>query len=535
MAMSTTLKTDFGEFRGKNGSGVVQYLGIKYASLKDRLAVPEIVESYGEETVDATEYGPRCIAMDACQFEQDMLIQQRLDIPKGPQMSGLDSLNLNITVPDIKIEKPLPVMVWIHGGGYMIGSNHWPQYDPSRLVIAAADQNLPVIVININYRLGAPGNLTSEELRKAGYPGNNSLRDQKCAFQWIKSHIGAFGGDPNNVTAFGESAGSISVLTQLYSKEPLFNRAICMSGTPIMLKPLPPPVAEMAYGMMLKELGLENATVEERIQRLLNIEPEELVAATSLNIPLLPYLDGDMIPSAASFEKLAGSSDQLDFPVPGLKWCQDLMIGDCQHDGQVFLFMGLAPRKAGIAAAFCASLTKNISHPGAAEAVLAAYHITPETSDDTAMGAILSFVNDIAYYAPAVAYARVWPGKTFYYQFNEPNPWEGPAKGLANHVLDAAFLFQNYNKKLSPEARKVAFSMAKDFVQFANEMAPWNEFNDAKGNARTYGPSASSITGMAENFAWGSGRNDAVFKLKEKGKVDLDELSLAWDKFLAGQ
>ena len=63
------------------------------------------------------------------------------------------------------------------------------------------------LLIEQSYRIGVYGNLTSEELRNAGYPGNNSLRDQRCALQWIKSHIQGFGGDPENVLAFGESAG----------------------------------------------------------------------------------------------------------------------------------------------------------------------------------------------------------------------------------------------------------------------------------------------------------------------------------------
>ena len=87
--------------------------------------------------------------MDLCGFEQSVLIQQTIDTPPSPPMSGLESLNLNITVPDIKIEKPLPVMVFIHGGGYIMGANFWPQYDMARLVRLSMEIGLPVIGINI--------------------------------------------------------------------------------------------------------------------------------------------------------------------------------------------------------------------------------------------------------------------------------------------------------------------------------------------------------------------------------------------------
>jgi carboxylesterase type B len=125
-------------------------------------------------------------------------------------MSNTECLNLNITVPSLPsgIDNALPVMVFIHGGGFIMGANSWPQYEPTRLVKMSADIGMPVVVVSANYRLGAPGNLTSEELRNAGYPGNNSLRDQRCALQWVRKFIGGFGGDADNVTVFGESAGA---------------------------------------------------------------------------------------------------------------------------------------------------------------------------------------------------------------------------------------------------------------------------------------------------------------------------------------
>ena len=82
-----------------------------------------------------------------------------------------------------------------------------------------------------SYRLRVLGNLTSEELRKAGYPGNNSLRDQKCALQWIKKHISEFGGDPNNVTAFGESAGAGEFGRVLFLSPNSRNTSICTMPT----------------------------------------------------------------------------------------------------------------------------------------------------------------------------------------------------------------------------------------------------------------------------------------------------------------
>lgn len=100
-----------------------------------------------------------------------------------------------------------PVLVFIHGRGYAIGGNWWPQYDGAGIVKLLQDIGKPIISININYRLGVPGFLTNPELRGAGYKPNNGLRDQQVALSWIKEHIKGFGGDPDNVTVAGQSGG----------------------------------------------------------------------------------------------------------------------------------------------------------------------------------------------------------------------------------------------------------------------------------------------------------------------------------------
>lgn len=116
---------------------------------------------------------------------------------------------MNITVPTgTKSEDQLPVLVFIHGGGFAIGGNWWPQYDFARLVELSVEAGKPFIGININYRVGALGFLTSPELRAAGYKANNGLRDQRTALRWIRENIGGFGGDADNITAMGQSAGS---------------------------------------------------------------------------------------------------------------------------------------------------------------------------------------------------------------------------------------------------------------------------------------------------------------------------------------
>ncbi|XP_063823870.1 juvenile hormone esterase-like [Ostrinia nubilalis] len=143
-------------------------------------------------------------------------------VPYGGTES-LDCLRLNIYVPNYATSKnPLPVLVWIHGG--VFASGYAGEYSVENLV------NKGIVVVTINYRLGPYGFMC---LDVPSVPGNQGLKDQYAALQWIRNNIGSFGGNPYNVTISGQSAGACSVLLHLYSgKDKLFHKVIVQSGTP---------------------------------------------------------------------------------------------------------------------------------------------------------------------------------------------------------------------------------------------------------------------------------------------------------------
>jgi para-nitrobenzyl esterase len=138
-----------------------------------------------------------------------------------------ECLNLNIFTPGI--DKNLPVMVWIHGGGFQSGSASLPEYDGTKLASAGN-----VVVVSINYRLACLGFLRLCDISHGVIPstGNEGLRDQITALKWIQENIHHFGGDKNNVTLFGESAGAMSIACLLASSvaNTLFHKAILQSG-----------------------------------------------------------------------------------------------------------------------------------------------------------------------------------------------------------------------------------------------------------------------------------------------------------------
>ncbi len=166
----------------------------------------------------AVEYGPRC--MQGSVFP-DMVFHDA-----GPSE---DCLYLNLWMPAARSQKPLPVMVWIYGGGFVAGSTSEPRQDGGNL------SKLGVLVVSFNYRLGIFGFFSHPELAKeSGHQssGNYGLLDQVAALKWVHENIATFGGDPNNVTIFGESAGSFSVSALMASPlaQGLFQRAIGESG-----------------------------------------------------------------------------------------------------------------------------------------------------------------------------------------------------------------------------------------------------------------------------------------------------------------
>ncbi|KAL1602608.1 hypothetical protein SLS60_006024 [Paraconiothyrium brasiliense] len=298
-----------------------------------------------------------------------------------------------------------------------------------------------------------------------------------------------------------------------------------MSGTPLMLKPLSSDVAENTYEVIIAELGLKDASVEERIHRLTSISPEELVEKTPMTARLAPFLDDDVLPKAITFETLASGVD-----IPGIKWCEELMLGDCQHDGNVTFFMGLASRVQNLAPTLYTSFSASLG-AATATAVLEAYGIGPNTSDDVALQSTIYLATDIVYAAPALSFARAWSGKTYAYHFNEGNPWDGQFKGMATHMLDAAFLFQNYNERMNKGAKVVAQEFARAFLAFVNGIGPWKDFEEDE-NVKAFG--GGEVDHMVRSNEWGNGRRDMLFRLAEEGKVDLYVLSVAWDEFLAG-
>ncbi|MDP3378936.1 MAG: carboxylesterase family protein, partial [Brevundimonas sp.] len=215
-----TVRLENGTVQGAVAGDIVAFKGLPYAAppVGERRWRPPAPAANWEGTRDATTYGAICIQAPA-----------NGDPGVGPLPMSEDCLTLNVWAP-VERAEPLPVMVWIHGGGYNNGSGTAALYDGSALARRG------VVVVTINYRLGRLGFFDHPALaadRPADEPaGNYGVMDQIAALEWVHDNIAALGGDPGNVTIFGESAGGVAV-TQLMiapSARGLFHKAIVQSG-----------------------------------------------------------------------------------------------------------------------------------------------------------------------------------------------------------------------------------------------------------------------------------------------------------------
>lgn len=221
-----TVKTSDGPVRGTsiNGGKVSAFLGIPYAAPpvgELRFRPPQPAASW-KSTRDASKFGRHCAQNHV--FD-DMVFQDAT----GPEdTESEDCLTLNVYVPAEYKGGKLPVMFWIHGGGYTGGASSEPRHNGDFLPLKG------VMLVTINYRLGVFGFLSLPELgaEQGGASGNYGLMDMVAALKWVKLNAAAFGGDPGNVTIFGESAGSFAVSTLMAapSARGLFHRAIGESG-----------------------------------------------------------------------------------------------------------------------------------------------------------------------------------------------------------------------------------------------------------------------------------------------------------------
>ena len=464
--MDIDVRTQQGVVRGRMDEGVATFKGIPYAAPPfgaNRFRPPQPAERW-DGVREALSYGPT-VPKPPYFPPFDVIIPE-------PAIPGEDCLNLNIWTPDVG-RSGLPVMVWIHGGAFSNGSGAVLQYDGSCF---ARDG---VVCVTINYRLGADGFL---------YLGdgiaNLGLLDQIAALIWVQENIAAFGGDSDNVTIFGESAGafSISTLLSMPRAKGLFRRMIAESGAGHHV--ISPATAQRVGQYLAEKLGVEatresiaavpvdrllQAQVELSGDAFANPDPERWGEVAANLMPFEPVVDGDVLPARPIDSIVAGAGAGV-----------DVLIGTNTDEQRLFMVPGGAidyineDILAGAVAAYGLPVSETIATYRA---------IRPDAS---AGELLASVVTDWFFRIPAIRLAEAHAqgsGATYMYQFT----WRSPGfdgKLGACHGLEIPFVFDTLDKEgfevlLGDSApQQLADAMHSAWVAFARDADPgWPQYD----------------------------------------------------------
>ncbi len=396
------VSTTTGELRGFVQDGVNTYLGIPYAkpptgSLRYKPPQPQ---PKWNGVFNAYAYGPVCPQV----FDP-------VEMDPGENVHTENCLTLNIWAPATAAAKKA-VMVFIHGGGFVAGGNKETLYDGSDLAVKG-----DVILVNLNYRLGLLGFLDFTAIGGPEYAdsANNGLRDQLLALQWLQDNIAAFGGDPQNVTVFGESAGAASVSALLATENPqrYFKRAIIMSGSPLHTADVSLSIAEL----IRDESGIKSALIW-KYAPTVGITYIQDQVSKAVGSPLSDLLFAPTYGSANTFKR-----SPLEAAQQGATQGIDLMIGSMANELTYWEFYDTATDH------ICdQTLSDNLVtaiDPAQADRVKELYDLyrqDPEFAGYSEGELILRMEGDYVFRLPALqlAEAQATNGNTYLYQVDYP-------------------------------------------------------------------------------------------------------------------
>lgn len=466
------VKTQQGNVRGRQADGLFIFKSVPYAAPpvgELRLAAPQKPAPWNGVR-DATQSGPTA----------PFNVPAEADIDSKPVfgngwVKGADYLTANIWTPTLE-QKRLPVMVFIHGGAFVIGAGDVPLYDGS------AFAKKGVVLVSINYRLGIEG-----FLKIPGVPTNLGIRDQIAALQWVQDNIAAFGGDRDNVTIFGESAGgmSVGVLVASPPAQGLFQRAIMMSGSGQAV--LSGEQADRIAKQYAKTLKLKNTRASylkfspeallvaqtKVTPKMVKLETEEYADPTGGLVLFFPVIDGEIVPDVPLRQVQNGAGSG-----------HDLLLGYNSDEVNYFLVpTGLLKK---IKFNFILKKAVQTVHPAPAAAIAVYKNVYPKKNLGGLFSAILTAYQ---FQIPAVRYADAHAkkgGKTYMYEFGWKSSVANGTYG-AYHGLALPFVFNHLDLvmgergMLGPKGgpQDLAEKLQTAFVQFAKTGDPgWEAYDN---------------------------------------------------------
>ncbi|KIX95443.1 uncharacterized protein Z520_08960 [Fonsecaea multimorphosa CBS 102226] len=478
---------------------VANYLGIQYATIPARFRQSKLVDhSELSGVLDATRYGPRCPQVTVTRPETAHLYEGVRRSSEYP-LDEFGCLRLNIYVPK-GAQGPLPVLVWIHGGGFIFGDGN-SEFDGNYLVEHALEKGKPIIFVAMNYRLGFFGFLASKELSaEATASGetpysNMAMHDQRVALLWIQKHIQYFGGDPSNTTIAGESAGGWSVLAHLRSDVPVCQRGIILSS-PNLDFPRPEEAQE-TFDELVASTGVPpTASAEEKLTALRNLDSMEIVR---LMVPRLatPLWDDKWFVYQDGNRPIAG-------PAPLAPWVKGVIAGSTKHEAALF---GVTQWRNWSSQQFVDRVKSAFSTAELAQELMDAYGISPAAPAETCLQGFIDMATDSIFSGLPFIIAEN-PSESLpvsLYRFDQADTFsQSPLKGYAYHALDNSFFCRLpavAGPNADPEVRETANRLSAAVIEFAHGSQPWETFS-SRHRIMVFNGTKSGIVELKEEDRW---------------------------------
>jgi para-nitrobenzyl esterase len=464
--------TATGAVRGLANGAVDEFLGIPYAAPPVgalRWQPPQPAAKWSGVR-EATQFAPHC-PQSASPFGQASISE--------------NCLFLNVFTPSHHVPgSHNPVMVWIHGGALVTGESD--DYNPAKLV---ADG---VTVVTINYRLGALGFLANPALADAkGQSGDYGLEDQQAALRWVQRNIASFGGDPRNVTLFGESAGGLSTLSQVASPQArgLFQKAVVESGSYNLTQ------ASLSSAEAAGEAFATKAGCASQTAACLRSLPVSTILASENAAGYTPNINSEVLPESLGTAFATGKFNRV-----------PIVNGTNHDEWRLFVAVSELEGNPVTAANYQSMISSTLGVPPAAAAVIATeYPLSAFASPSLALGAVGT---DAIFACPALtidqSVSRFVP--TFAYEFNDENapenflppvsfPYGAPHASEIQYLMDlptAAF-----PGTLSTQQQQLATTMKGYWTNFAKRGFPssvgtpsWPLFNNLTQKMQSLVPPA---------------------------------------------
>jgi para-nitrobenzyl esterase len=465
------VETHYGKLEGATNNGIHSFKGIPFAAPpigEKRWSTPEPPTPWAGVRAANGDWGKQAW-------------QQISDNPDGAltfifnarnaAYRDEDCLQLNVWTRGLDDSKRA-VMVWIHGGSFSGGTGGTPVYDGTLLA-----ERCDVVVVTINYRLGAFGWLNLNELTDGRIPstGNEGLLDQVEALKWVRDNISAFGGDPENVTIFGQSAGGMCVGAHLAfeASKGLFHRAIPISGAASTAYPISRAVETTEA--LLDRIGISGKADPEE---LFALDPEVITnASAGLQLPgggmtFQPIIDGINLKEMPIEAVKKGSADGI-----------PILVGSTRDE-----FLGFRRNNPNLAALDEVGLIAEISKTvrGASDLVAGYREIREARGAATDPAAIVAAIEtDRKLRMPAIALAETMAARdqsAYHYIFSWESPWDGGING-SPHAIDIGFVFGMHDfSEASAKffgqgeaADTVSVNLQDAFVQLAKTSNPRTE------------------------------------------------------------